>query len=157
MSPEQALESIELDGRSDQFSFGVVMYELATGTKAFDRSSAAETMAAIIREDPEPLPSTIAAPFRWTIERCLAKEPSQRYDSTHDLFLELRHLREHATEIATGSQLPIGAAGPGAKWQWGLAWFGKDIVRTTLAAIQAHSDRKVEFQDEEARKSGLGN
>jgi eukaryotic-like serine/threonine-protein kinase len=134
MSPEQARESIELDGRSDQFSFGVVMYELATGRKAFDRPSAAETMAAIIREDPAPLPSTIAAPLRWTIERCLAKEPSQRYDTTHDLFLELRHMRDHATEITTGSQVPIGTAGIGTKRRWSPIWLSAAFSVLTLAA-----------------------
>jgi Tol biopolymer transport system component len=132
MSPEQARESVELDGRSDQFSFGVVLYELVTGRKAFDRPTAAETMAAIIREDPAPLPLTIAAPFRWTIERCLSKEPSQRYDTTHDLFLELRHLRDHATEIPTGPQLPIGSAGAGAKWRWGLAGLSAVLMLLVL-------------------------
>ena len=57
MSPEQA-RGEELDGRSDQFSFGLIFYELATGKRAFQRDSAAETMAAIIREDAHPLPAT---------------------------------------------------------------------------------------------------
>ena len=93
MSPEQA-RGREVDFRSDQFSFGLILYELVTGRRPFQRDSAAETMAAIIREEAEPLPSEIAAPVRWTIERCLAKDPEQRYDSTRDLYRELRQIRD---------------------------------------------------------------
>src|SRR3954469_11816354 len=84
MSPEQA-RGQELDARNDQFSFGLIFYELATGKRAFDRSSAVETMTAIIRESPEPLPATVPAPLHWTIERCLAQEPAERYDTTRTL------------------------------------------------------------------------
>src|SRR5207247_384993 len=70
---------------------------------AFDRESSAELMVAIIREQPAPLPATIPAPLRWTIERCLAKEPVDRYDSTRDLYRELRQICEHVTETFTAS------------------------------------------------------
>src|SRR6185437_10121370 len=89
MSPEQA-RGLPLDLRSDQFLFGLVIYEMLTGRRAFDRPSVAETMTAIIREDAEPLPPAIPAALRWTVERCLAKDPAQRYDSTGDLYRELR-------------------------------------------------------------------
>jgi Tol biopolymer transport system component len=101
MSPEQASGAVEVDGRSDQFSLGLIVHELITGKKAFERPTGAETMAAIIREDPAPLPLSLQGPLRWSLERCLAKEPSQRYDATRDLFLELRQLRDHASEIST--------------------------------------------------------
>ena len=81
MSPEQASGSPEVDGRSDQFSLGLIIQELITGNKAFERPTAAETMAAIIREDPAALPATVPLPLRWSLERCLAKEPGQRYDT----------------------------------------------------------------------------
>jgi Tol biopolymer transport system component len=104
MSPEQALGK-PLDFRSDQFSFGSVLYELATGRRAFVRGSAPETLAAIIREEPEPIAGVnprVPAPVRWIIERCLAKEAGQRYSSTQDLAKDLADLREHLSE-ATGS------------------------------------------------------
>jgi eukaryotic-like serine/threonine-protein kinase len=101
MSPEQASGAAEVDGRSDQFSLGLIIHELITGNKAFERPTAAETMAAIIREDPAPLPVSVQGPLRWVLERCLAKEPAQRYDATRDLFLELRQLRDRASEIST--------------------------------------------------------
>ena len=76
MSPEQARGEVNLTAQSDQFSLGLVLYELATGNKAFPRGSAAETMTAIIREDAEPLPTSVPAPFRWIVERLLHKEPT---------------------------------------------------------------------------------
>src|SRR5260370_24288528 len=102
MSPEQASGRGDLDGRSDQFSLGLIIQEMITGRKAYERPTAAETMVAIIREDPAALPDSLWGPLRWTIERCLAKEPAQRYDATRDLFLELRQLLDHASE-GTGS------------------------------------------------------
>ena len=84
MSPEQARGEGNLGPQSDQFSLGLLLYELAAGRPAFHRRSAAETMTAIIREDPEPLAATTPAPLRWVIDRLLAKDPADRYDSTRD-------------------------------------------------------------------------
>jgi serine/threonine protein kinase len=78
MSPEQARGKPDLNAQSDQFSFGLVLYELATGRRAFSRASAAETMTAIIREEADPLPASVPVPLRWIIERLLAKDPSTR-------------------------------------------------------------------------------
>ncbi len=94
MSPEQARGEPNLGPQSDQFSFGLVLYELAAGKRAFQRASAPETMAAIIREDPEPLPADTPAPLRWVVERLLAKEAADRYDSTRDLYRELKQIRD---------------------------------------------------------------
>ena len=112
MSPEQARGS-EIDYRTDQFSLGSVLYEMATGRVAFRRDSVAETMVAILREDPPPvrdLAPSCPAPLRWVIERCLAKERGARYESTEDLARELRSLKEHVSEIGGGAtafaQLP---------------------------------------------------
>jgi serine/threonine protein kinase len=59
MSPEQARGNTELKPQSDQFSFGLVLCELATGHRAFSRDRAAEVMTAIIREEAEPLPASV--------------------------------------------------------------------------------------------------
>jgi eukaryotic-like serine/threonine-protein kinase len=101
MSPEQARGHPPADARSDQFSFGLILYELASGKRAFERESAAETMTAIIREDAEPLPRTIPAPLRWVIERCMAKDPAERYESTRDLHQELHRLATHLSELGS--------------------------------------------------------
>src|ERR1700681_771524 len=108
MSPEQA-KGQALDARSDQFSFGLILYEIAAGKRAFERESAAEPMAPIIREDAAPLPLALPTPLRWTIERCLAKEPDGRYDSTLDLYRELRQTREHLSEASSGTHAPVTA------------------------------------------------
>jgi serine/threonine protein kinase len=78
MSPEQARGDSELIVQSDQFSLGLVLYESASGVRAFQRASGLETMAAIIREDASPLPANVPAPLRWIIARLLAKDPAER-------------------------------------------------------------------------------
>jgi serine/threonine protein kinase len=107
MSPEQAAGKA-LDYRSDQFSFGLILYELASGKQPFSRPSTVETMAAIVREDPPPIDEKIPAPLRWIIDRCLAKEPEQRYESTRDLYRDLRSLRDHFSEAFSSGSSPSG-------------------------------------------------
>jgi serine/threonine protein kinase/Tol biopolymer transport system component len=114
MSPEQARGEPNVTAQSDQFALGIVLFELATGRRPFKRRTPAETMAAIIRDDPSPLPKATPAPLRWVIERLLAKDPADRYDSTRDLYRELRQIRGRLSE-ASGSSLPAWATifGPG--------------------------------------------
>ncbi|MEO8347455.1 MAG: protein kinase [Acidobacteriota bacterium] len=112
MSPEQA-SGRDVDYRSDQFSFGSILYELATGQRAFQRNTGAETLTAIIREEPVPVGQSnprVPAPVRWIVERCLAKEPEERYASTKDLARDLRSLRDHLSE--TSASETIAAAAP---------------------------------------------
>ncbi|MGA3018834.1 MAG: protein kinase [Bryobacteraceae bacterium] len=87
MSPEQA-RGEKLDFRSDQFSFGALVYEMAAGRRAFPGKSAADVQAAILFQQPEPLRRLnpqVPAPLQWTIERCLAKTPEERFASTGEL------------------------------------------------------------------------
>jgi Tol biopolymer transport system component len=102
MSPEQA-KGEAVDYRSDQFSFGSVLYEMATGRRAFRKTTAVQTLAAIVEDEPEPV-SALApktpAPLRWIVERCHAKEPRQRYASTEDLARDLTNLRNRFTEMS---------------------------------------------------------
>jgi eukaryotic-like serine/threonine-protein kinase len=112
MSPEQA-SGRDVDYRSDQFSFGSILYEMATGKRAFQRHTGAETLTAIIREEPQPLAQAnprVPAPVRWIVERCLAKEPEERFASTKDLARDLRSLRDHLSE--TSAAETIAAAAP---------------------------------------------
>ncbi len=106
MSPEQATGG-EVDFRSDQFSFGSVLYEMVTGAPAFRRKTGAETTAAILRDEPEHIGSRMLqapAPFIWIVERCLAKDPKARYDSTRDLARDLAAVRDRlADSPAQGS------------------------------------------------------
>ena len=102
MSPEQAAGRA-VDFRSDQFSFGSILYEMATGKRAFERGTTAETLTAIIREEPEPvsqLNARIPAPVRWIVERCLSKDPEDRFGTTKDL----------ARDLAARPRSPLGGA-----------------------------------------------
>ena len=102
MSPEQA-SGQPVDFRSDQFSLGTILYEMATGQRAFQRKTGPETLVAVIREEPAPL-SQVApkspAPVRWIVERCLQKDPEERYASTKDLARDLKSLRDHLSETS---------------------------------------------------------
>ncbi len=87
MSPEQAAGR-PVDFRSDQFSFGLIAYEMLSGRRAFARATAPETLAAIIREDAAPLESRrggIPKALKDVIAVCLAKRPEDRFASTRDL------------------------------------------------------------------------
>ena len=102
MSPEQA-SGHPVDFRSDQFSFGSLLYEMATGKGPFRRATAAQTLAAIIQDEPEPVAAVnpkVPAPLRWIIERCLAKEARERYASTEDVARDLASLRDHLSEAS---------------------------------------------------------
>ena len=102
MSPEQA-SGYALDFRSDQFSLGSMLYEMATGKRAFERPTASQTQAAIIEDEPESIASInpqVPVPLRWVIERCLSKERENRYASTKDLAQELITLRDHVHEVS---------------------------------------------------------
>jgi len=103
MSPEQATGG-EVDFRSDQFSFGSVLYEMVTGLPAFRKKTRAETIAAILRDEPERLGSRMLQappPFLWIVERCLAKDPKERYGSTHDLARDLAAVRDRLADAST--------------------------------------------------------
>ena len=94
MSPEQARAEV-VDIRSDQFSFGLILHEMLSGVKAFDRGSMVGTMAAILNEsapDLETLRPGIPPGLNWILERCLAKERDSRYVSTYDLYYDLRRI-----------------------------------------------------------------
>ena len=92
---------------------------MAAGRKAFDERESIRTLAAIISDEPPPLDARSPAPLRWVIDRCLAKNPESRYDSSRDLFHELRSLRDHLAEIST--QVEHQAAMPPAARRTG-AW-----------------------------------
>lgn len=105
MSPEQA-SGAAADFRSDQFALGAILYEMATGKRAFSRGTAVETLSAIIRDDPEPIGKvnpTAPAPLRWIVETCLQKDPDERYASTRDLARDLKHAQERLSDLSQGT------------------------------------------------------
>ena len=102
MSPQQARGEV-VDYRSDQFSFGLVLYEMLTGRHPFRRDSGVQTMSAIIADEAPPIAEInkrSPVQLRWIIERCLAKDPAGRYASTMDLARDLQTLHARFAEVA---------------------------------------------------------
>src|SRR5258708_1584072 len=96
MSPEQ-LEGREVDGRSDIFALGAILYEMASGRRAFDGLSRANVIAAIMHREPPPISTIqplIPPAFEGIVRRCLAKDRSDRIQNARDLALELHALRD---------------------------------------------------------------
>ena len=110
MSPEQ-IEGKEADARSDIFAFGAVLYEMATGKRAFEGKSQISVASSILEKDPEPIsaakPMTPPA-FEHVVKTCLQKNPEERYQTAHDIKLELRWIAEGGSSPAT----PVVASSP---------------------------------------------
>jgi eukaryotic-like serine/threonine-protein kinase len=108
MSPEQ-LEAKETDGRTDIFAFGSVLYEMATGRKAFTGKSQASLISSILKDEPAPI-STIqplAPPaLDRVVKTCLAKDPDDRWQTAHDVMLELKWIAEGGSQ--TGLPVAVG-------------------------------------------------
>ena len=113
MSPEQA-RGTPGDFRTDQFSFGVLLYEMATGKCAFRRDTLADTLSAVLHDEPKSMVTLnprMPGALAWVVEQCLAKDAGERYAATEDLLRELRRVREHLRDTLTDpAPAAIGAA-----------------------------------------------
>lgn len=95
---------------------------MVTGRRVFSRETAPETLTAILREEAPPLDGKLPAPLGWIIGRLLAKAPEDRFDSTRDLHQDLRHLRDHLSEISSSaSALPPQRKQTRRYLRWGAA------------------------------------
>ena len=137
MSPEQA-SGRKVDYRSDQFSFGSILYEMLTGHLAFRKQTKGETLAAILRDDPLPVSESnaeVPAPVAWIVERCLVKDPQERYASTRDLARDLALAREHASHPTSSAQR-IAKPARGKAWRERLSWIaGGFAAAIAVAAV----------------------
>jgi Tol biopolymer transport system component len=107
MSPEQA-QGLPLDARSDIFSFGSVLYEMATGTRAFQGKTPSAVLAAVVAQEPRPpheLVAEIPRDLERIIQRCLRKDPERRFQAVSDVKVELLELKEDSES----ARLPTGA------------------------------------------------
>jgi predicted ATPase len=141
MSPEQA-NGLPVDFRSDQFSFGSLLYEMVTGKRAFPQRGAAEILAAILRDEPEAAASLnpqAPAPLCWVIGRCLAKNPNDRYDSTHDLARDLAAIRDRLPEAPSRHLAPRINTLPNQA----TAFIGREREVTALKELLLREDVRV--------------
>ena len=119
MAPEQ-LEGKEADGRTDIFAFGAVLYEMATGRKAFSAGSQASLITAIMSSDPLPISSVLPMSppaLDRVVRKCLAKDPEDRWQSAADLGSELKWIAEgSAAGVASPARRRAGAGATGNGW-----------------------------------------
>ncbi|MDP2997547.1 MAG: serine/threonine-protein kinase [Bryobacterales bacterium] len=105
MAPEQ-LQGGEADARSDIFAFGCVLYELLSGKRAFDGSSAASVIAAILEREPASL--VLAPPLERVIRKCLAKDPDERFQTARDLKYNLAlAMEQRPAATVSGKPRPL--------------------------------------------------
>jgi Tol biopolymer transport system component/predicted Ser/Thr protein kinase len=132
MAPEQ-LEGKDADARTDIFAFGAVLYEMATGKKAFSGKSQASLISSIMGTEPPPV-STVAPmtppAFDRVVRTCLAKDPEDRWQTAHDVMLELRWVGEGGS--AAGIPARVGA---GRNMRETLAWAAAALFFLSSVAL----------------------
>jgi Tol biopolymer transport system component len=120
MSPEQ-VEGKDVDGRSDIFSLGAVLYEMVTGKRAFEGKSQLSVASAILEKEPEPIsaakPMTPPA-LDHAVRKCLAKPPDDRWQSASDLASELKWISETGSQAGGAGRVPAGRR----RWER-ASWF----------------------------------
>jgi eukaryotic-like serine/threonine-protein kinase len=139
MSPEQ-IEGKELDGRSDIFSLGAVLYETLAGQRAFPGKSQLSVASAILEKEPAPIstikPLTPPA-LDHAIRRCLAKDPDERWQTARDLALELKWSAEGGSQLTSA---PAGAAkGIRARWRRALLWGAASLLLAAITGLAVWS------------------
>jgi Tol biopolymer transport system component len=150
MAPEQ-LEGREADARTDIFAFGAVLFEMATGKKAFSASTQASLITAIMSREPEPVSSMqpMSPPaLDRLVQTCLAKDPEDRWQSAHDVAGELKWISESSR---SGMAAPVAMRRRSReRLAWGLGvllLLGAVVLALTVArGPAAPAAKPVRFQ-----------
>jgi Tol biopolymer transport system component len=158
MAPEQ-VRGGAADARSDIFAFGVILYEMLTGRRAFEKDTSAETMSAILNEDPPPVSQarqSVPQPLQRIVSRCLEKKPEQRFQNASDLGFALESLSDStSTAIAAVGQpvsgkrrIWIAAATVAIAVCGGIVWWRQPPAVPAVEAVTQLTD------DGEIKQSG---
>ena len=138
MSPEQA-EGRPVDRRADVWAFGTVLFEMLTGTRAFDGKSVSHVIVHVLEQEPDwtRLPPATPAIVRDVLERCLQKDPSQRPRDIGDLRLQLQAVAKQADTARAQVRTRVGSATslPSTRKRW--LWPTVAIVAVVVASIAA--------------------
>jgi Tol biopolymer transport system component len=138
MSPEQVRGS-RIDYRSDIFAFGAVLYEMVTGRLAFAKATSAETMTAVLNEDPPALSQSgqnVPPGLQRVIQRCLEKQPERRFQSASDMAFALDALSD-SDRLATVVASPERSA----RWMW--LWAAIGGVAIAILAVAWYLSRPL--------------
>jgi eukaryotic-like serine/threonine-protein kinase len=139
MAPEQ-VRGGAVDSRTDIFAYGAVLYELISGKRAFRRDTAAETMTAILKEEPpefDPIDSPVSPALERIVRRCLEKKPEQRFQSAKDLAFALEAISGTTSTSKVSSSIaavPAPTAEPKSRW---LPWLAGGAIGIVLAGAAA--------------------
>jgi Tol biopolymer transport system component len=154
MSPEQA-RGRPADVRSDVFSLGIVLYEMLAGRRPFVGATAADTLSAILREDPPAIPPTIGPlppSVDRVVRRCLEKEPSERFQTARDVGFALEALSQGSGDVASGAASAGTLAGePGGRRRLTARALARTVAWIALGALLATAARRVLSEPQAAR------
>jgi len=126
MAPEQA-QGKPLDERSDIFSFGAVLYEMLTGSRAFGGDSTADVMSAVLRDEPKPLPTS--GEISRIVKRCLRKSPADRFQTMAEVKAALEQLSaKHAEPQPSIAVLPFADMSPGKDHEYFSDGLAEEII-----------------------------
>jgi len=134
MSPEQ-VEGKEADARSDIFALGAVLYEMATGKRAFEGKTTASVIAAVLERDPAPISAvqpTSPPALDRVVKTCLAKDADERFQTVHDVKLQLKWIAEGVASSSTSSVI---APAPMAKWKFRAVALAATALVLAIAAL----------------------
>jgi eukaryotic-like serine/threonine-protein kinase len=166
MAPEQ-VRGEEADHRADVFALGCVLFEMLTGRRAFSRDTAAETMTAILREDPPDLASSavsVPSGVARVVHRCLEKRPEERFQSARDLAFALE-TSPQTTSVTPGTVAAVKTVAPGRASRWLMLAAGAVIGaisvwlavgRHASAPTAAPTFRRLTFERGTVREARFG-